>query len=78
MSNIANEMVWAEERSTVTQAARTAIKKAKKIECENIKKGWRWIKVGTRTQILVPCDKDGKPTQDGLQRIQRLKKNLCI
>lgn len=78
MASIGNEMVWAEERRAVTTAARNAAKKGQKQEAAKIKKGWRWINVGTRTKILVPCDKEGNPTADGQIRIQRLKENLGI
>ena len=78
MTKIGNELVWAEERYAVTQAAKVAAKKGAKMERERIKQGWRWVKVGTRSKILVPCDKKGNPTQDGLQRIERIKRNLGI
>ena len=71
-------MVWAEERREVTTAAKAAAKKGAKMEKERIKQGWRWVNVGTRSKILVPCDKKGNPTQDGLRRIERLKQNLGI
>lgn len=78
MASIGNELVWAEERRTVTQAAKAAAKKGAKMERERIKQGWRWVKVGTRSKILVPCDKKGNPTKDGLRRIERMKQNLGI
>lgn len=78
MAGIGTELAWAEERCAFTQAARTAAKKGAKIERERIKQGWRWVKVGTISKILVPCDKKGNPTQDGLRRIERMKQNLGI
>ena len=78
MASIGNELVWAEERREITQSARRAAKRGEKQEQERIKKGWRWVQVGTRTKILVPCDKEGNPTTDGQMRIQRLKENLGI
>ena len=78
MASISNEMVWASERREVTTAAKAAAKKGAKMEKERIKKGWQWVQVGNRTKILVPCDKRGNPTQDGLRRIERLKQNLGI
>lgn len=78
MASIGNEMVWADERRAVTTAARNAAKKGQKQEAAKIKKGWRWVQVGTRTKLLVPCDKKGNPTQDGLARIERMKQNLGI
>ena len=37
---------------------------------KKIKEGWRWIKVNERLKILVPCDKHGNPTKEGLEKIQ--------
>lgn len=78
MAGIGTELALAEERRVTTQAAKAAAKKGEKMERERIKKGWRWVKVGTRSKILVPCDKKGNPTQDGLRRIERMKQNLGI
>lgn len=78
MASIGNELVWAEERREVTKAALNAAKRGAKQEAAKIRKGWRWVQVGTRTKILVPCDKKGNPTEDGQMRIQRLKENLGI
>lgn len=78
MASIGNELVWAEERREVTKAALNAAKRGAKQEATKIRKGWRWVQVGTRTKILVPCDKKGNPTKDGQMRIQRLKENLGI
>ena len=78
MTKIGNELVWAEERYAVTQAAKTAAKKGAKMERDRIKQGWRWVNVGRRSKILVPCDKKGNPTQEGLRRIERMKQNLGI
>lgn len=78
MAGIGSEMMWADERRAVTTAARNAVKKGQKQEASKIKKGWRWVKIGARTKILVPCDKKGNPTAVGQIRIQKLKENLGI
>ena len=78
MTNVGNELIWADERRAVTQAAKAAAKKGAKMERERIKQGWRWVKVDQRSKILVPCDKKGNPTKDGLRRIERMKQNLGI
>ena len=78
MAGLGSELAWADERRAVTQAAKAAAKKGAKIERERIKQGWRWVKVGARSKILVPCDNQGNPTQDGLQRIEKMKQNLGI
>ena len=71
--SINNELMWAELRCEVTDTARKAAQK-----CAKIEEGWRWIKVGTRTRIFVPCKKNGNPTKEGLKRIAALRKNLDI
>ena len=76
--SINNELMWAELRCEVTDTARKAAQKCAKIEEERLSKGWRWIKVGTRTRIFVPCEKNGNPTKVGLKRIESLRKNLDI
>lgn len=78
MTSVRNEILWAEERKEVTTAALRASKKGAKQEKEKINRGWRYVKVGNVTKILVPCDKNGNPTIDGLKRISQLKKMLGI
>lgn len=75
---ITGEMAWVDERSIVTQAAVNGVRKGARIEKERIANGWRWVKVGKRTQILIPCDSEGNPTKDGLERIERMKKTLSV
>ncbi len=78
MAGVGSKLAWAEEHHAVAQAAKVAAKKCVEMEHERIKQGWRWIKVGTHSKILVPCDEKGNPTQDGLQRIERMKQSLGI
>jgi len=58
--------------------ANKALKKAKNIEQGRIKQGWQWVKIGKLTKILVPCDKNGKPTEEAQRRIDRLKGRINI
>lgn len=53
-----------------------ALAKAKKIEAGKIKRGYAYVKIAHNTQILVPCDKSGKPTKEGLRRIEMHNKAL--
>lgn len=78
MAGVGSKLAWAEERHSVIQAAKVAAKKCAKMEHERIKQGWRWVKVCAHSKILVPCDEKGNPTQDGLQRIERMKQSLGI
>lgn len=76
MPKIGGELVWAEERNIVSQTALNGARKGAKMEQERINQGWRWVQVGKITKVLVPCDENGDPTEDGLQRIERVKRNL--
>jgi hypothetical protein len=64
---------WVHERGIVTEKDRIALERAKKMEAKEIKKGYRWYKIDNRTKILVECDKDGNPTERGLECIERYK-----
>ena len=50
-----------------------ALKKAKKIEQQLEKMGWRWYRLSERLEVFIPCDKDGNPTELGLKKIERQK-----
>ena len=41
-----------------------------------IKNGWRWKKINGRISVLVPCDKNGNPTEQGLKIIKKQKSLL--
>lgn len=49
--------------------AEKALLKAKAIEKKKLKDGWRYVQVTEATQLLVPCDKNGKPTKAGQEKI---------
>lgn len=73
-----NEMPWEEERPDMAIATKRAVIKGLKQERERIKNGWKYIKVGNVTKILVPCDEKGNPTQKGIEKICKLKELLGI
>ena len=74
-----NETNWSSTiKSTVTESDKKNLEAAKKYEKKKIKEGWRWIKVNERLKILVPCDKHGNPTKEGLEKIERFKSRLNI
>lgn len=39
---------------------------------KKFRQGWRFVLAAPNIRILVPCDKDGKPTEDGQRRIDAL------
>ena len=70
-ANIAN---WATELANKDKSAEDkALSKARKMEKDLAKMGWRWCKVNERLKIFVPCDKDGNPTPLGQEKIRKQK-----
>ena len=69
---------WVHEKGNVTDKDRLTLERAKKME-QNLKKnGYRWIKINERLQTFIPCDKDGKPTIEGKRKIAMLKESQNI
>ena len=64
---------WIYDNKTTTEKDKKALERAKSIERHNSKQGYRWIRISPITEIHVPCDKDGNPTEEGLRRIKLLK-----
>lgn len=58
--------------------ANKALARAKNIEQKKIRQGWRWVRISKLSKILVPCDKNGKPTKEGQKRIDTVKNNINI
>ena len=64
---------WVYEKKTSTEKDKKALEHVKALERKNIKQGYRWIRISPITEIHVPCDKDGNPTEEGMRRIRMLK-----
>lgn len=67
---------WVYEKGGVTEKDIKALEKAKRLESRQERHGYKWVNVNSRTSILVPCDKEGNPTVEGLRKIELLKKSL--
>lgn len=50
-----------------------ALELVKEKEKEELAKGYRYIKLSSRTKVLVECDKKGKPTAKGQRQLDSLK-----
>ena len=59
------------EKSEIDRATK-ALSKARKLEEKRLSQGWRYIFATTNIQILVPCDKNGRPTAEGQRRIDAI------
>ncbi len=59
------------ERTEIDKANK-ALSKARKLEEKRLSQGWRYIFATPNIQILVPCDKKGKPTEEGQRRIDEI------
>lgn len=64
---------WVQDKNLGIDKDKTILSKAKRIEENEIEKGWRWVKINERTKVLVECDAKGKPTKRGKELIDRMK-----
>jgi hypothetical protein len=72
-----NDTNWSvNNKKTVTDADIKALEKAKKIEAENDRNGFKWIKLKPNLAVHVPCDEDGNITEKGRRIIEAYKENL--
>ena len=78
MGNDGHEISLLESPQEVRKAGFKILEKCLKQEQKRKKKGYRFIKIGKNTEIFVPCDKDGNPTEEGQRKIARMKKILLI
>ena len=53
-----------------------ALEGVKRTEQENKANGHRYIKINSRTKVLVECDKYGKPTKRGRCQLESIKRCL--
>lgn len=72
-----NETNWsATIKPSRTDYDAKGLENAKKRERLMIKNGWRWKRINDRISVLVPCDKNGNPTEQGLRIIKKQKSLL--
>lgn len=62
-----------EELKELPSQAKVALEKARKLETRRLKKGYRYIRVSPHTTLLIECDKDGNPTEKGLEHLNMYK-----
>lgn len=67
---------WINNKGRDVEATQKLVEKLNKKEEIRIKNGWRWFKISERTRVLVPFDRRGKPTEEGLRMIENAKK-IC-
>lgn len=65
---------WVAEYKGVTEKDTNTLKMAKNRENVKIKNGWKYIKARNSLEILVPCDRRGRPTVDGIRMIESITK----
>lgn len=63
-------------KKPVTDTDRKALEKAKKMEAENNKKGFKWIRLKPNLAVHVPCDENGNLTEKGQKIINAYKENF--
>lgn len=69
---------WIAEEEIKDKKERNVVLNARNLESERLEKGWRYVKISNNMTILVPCDKKGNPTKEGLKRIEERKKSLLM
>ena len=69
---------WINEEEIKEKKENAVVVKARKLESERLEKGWRYFRISKNMTILVPCDKKGNPTKEGLKRIEERKKSLLM
>lgn len=69
---------WIKDKSVVSDKDKKALDKAKQYESIQLNNGFQWVKIDQRIKILVPCDKNWKPTTEGKKKIELFKSHLGI
>lgn len=69
-SNIENTSNF-KERTEIDRANK-ALVYAKRLEKKRLSQGWRYVFATPNIQVLVPCNKDGTPTEEGKRRIDNI------
>lgn len=57
------------------ERGKRALVRAKQLEKERLFRGWRYVKVNNRTQMLVPCNRDGTLSSKGKEMIKHMQSN---
>ena len=74
-----NDTNWAKRKtSTVSDSDKRALEIAKKQERKQIKDGYRWFSITDKLKVLVPCNKDGKPTAKGQKLLLTFAKRYSV
>lgn len=69
---------WIADEEIKAKKEKAIVVKARKLESERLGMGWQYRPVSQNVKILVPCDKNGNPTKEGLKRIEERKKGLSM
>lgn len=65
---------WIYDKNTVREKDIKALEKAKSIERKKIKDGYRYFKICDKMQMLLPCDRNGNPTDRAIKVINERKR----
>lgn len=74
MASVLEENYSTEPSPVNREKALKAVDRNNSLEKRRIKEGWRWVSIHPNHKILVPCDKEGKPTPEGQKRIEKYDK----
>lgn len=80
MEDIDNKITTTISEILETEVIRKGTAKAaanhKEWEKKKRKEGWRFVEVTRGLKILVPCDRKGKPTAEGQERLNRKRETF--
>ena len=77
MSSVTNEIFWLTENSNYNRdKAISSVRRNDEKEMKEKTQGWRWVRINSQHKIYIPCDEDGNPTKEGVEKIQRFKEHL--
>lgn len=66
------------ERVEALEKSEKALVRAKRLEGQRMKSGYRYVQVDSRTKVMVECDTDGEPTAKGQRTIDAMRRALVV
>lgn len=66
------------ERVEALEKSEKALVRAKRLEGQRMKAGYRYVQIDSRTKVMVECDTDGEPTAKGQRTIDSMRRALLV
>ena len=79
MTKGTKKLNWATELNVKDEEIENKVlQKARQLEKKLTKEGYRWLQIKPTYSVLIPCDEEGNPTEEGLKKIQKHKELIGI